>query len=99
MFAPTDEAFAKVDRATLDSLLEPENKQKLKDVLKYHVLKARVYSDQAAKAGEAHTALGKEVRLTVRDESLRVNDAKVVKANIDAKNGVIHVIDEVLIPE
>ena len=99
VFAPTDEAFAKVDRATLDSLLEPENKQKLKDVLKYHVLKARVYSDQAAKAGEAHTALGKEVRLTVRDESLRVNDAKVVKANIDAKNGVIHVIDEVLIPE
>lgn len=99
VFAPTDDAFAKLDRATLDNLLKPENKQKLKDILKYHVVKGRVYSEQAAKAGEAKTAQGEEVRISVRDESLRVNEARIVKANIDARNGVIHVIDTVLVPE
>lgn len=58
-----------------------------------------MYSEQAAKAGEAKTAQGEEVRISVRDESLRVNEARIVKANIDARNGVIHVIDTVLVPE
>lgn len=99
VFAPTDEAFAKVDPATLESLLLPENKAKLAEILKYHVVKGRVFSDQAVKAGAAKTAQGENVHVTSKNGNVMINGAKVIKPDVDASNGVIHVIDTVLMPK
>lgn len=99
VFAPTDEAFAKIDADTLESLLLPENKAKLAEILKYHVVKGRVFSDQAVKAGDAKTAQGGSVHITSKKDKVMVNGAKVIKPDIDASNGVIHVIDTVLMPK
>ena len=98
VFAPTDEAFASLPEGTLASLLEPGNKQQLIDILKYHVVSGRVYSDQALSAGEAATLLGREIHIVAGDDGAKVNDASLVATDIDASNGVIHVIDSVLIP-
>ncbi len=100
VFAPTDEAFARIDAKTLDSLARPENKAKLVEILKYHVVKGRVYSDQAVKAGKAKTLAGQSVEFTPgKKGSLLVNDAKVIKPDLNASNGVIHVIDAVIMPD
>jgi transforming growth factor-beta-induced protein len=98
VFAPTDEAFAKLPAGTVESLLKPENKGKLADILKYHVVSGRVYSDQALAAQNANTLLGTPVAIAVKDGVARVNNAKLLKTDLDASNGVIHVIDSVLLP-
>jgi len=98
LFAPTDEAFAKLPKGTVESLLKPENKDKLAGILKYHVVAGRVYSDDAVKVKEAKTLQGSTIAVTVKDKGAFVNDAKLVKTDIDASNGVIHVIDSVMLP-
>ena len=98
VFAPTDEAFAKLPEGTIESLLKPENKQQLIDILKYHVVAGRVFSDQAIDAGRAKTLLGKEVNITVSASGFKINNSKLVATDVETANGVIHVIDSVLLP-
>ena len=96
VFAPTDEAFAALPEGTVESLLEAP--EKLRAVLTYHVVAGRVTSEQVVKLDRARTVNGAEVRIEVRDGRVRVNDARVVKPDVQASNGVIHVIDAVLLP-
>lgn len=98
VFAPTDEAFARLPAGTVESLLEPGNKQKLIDILKYHVVSGRVYADDAVKAGSAQTLLGRSVQIGFSAEGIKVNDSVVTGKNVNASNGVIHIIDSVLLP-
>ena len=99
VFAPTDEAFAKLPPGTVESLLKPENKDKLQAVLTYHVVPAKVMAADV-KPGEqmVGTVQGTKVNVTGSGGAVGVNDAKVVKADIVADNGVIHVIDKVILP-
>ena len=99
VFAPTDEAFAALPKGTVQSLLMPENKDKLASILKYHVVAGRVYAADAVKAGMAETLNGQKVVIDIADGQLRVDNARVVKTDIDAANGVVHVIDRVILPE
>lgn len=99
VFAPTDDAFAKLPAGTVDTLLQPENKEQLTAILTYHVIAGSVPSTQAVKLTSAKTVLGKDLKLAVVDGALHVNDATVVKADVQASNGIIHVIDTVLLPE
>jgi uncharacterized surface protein with fasciclin (FAS1) repeats len=99
VFAPTDDAFAKLPEGTVETLLKPENKSKLVDILKYHVVSGRVYAEQAAEASTARTLLGPNVETSVAADGLRINDALVMQADLDTANGVIHVIDTVLLPK
>ena len=99
VFAPTDEAFAKLPAGTVDGLLKPENKDKLKAILTYHVVSGRVPASEAVKLTSAKTVNGKELKLSMQGDTLKINAAKVVKADIGASNGVIHVIDAVVLPE
>lgn len=99
VFAPTDEAFAKLPPGTLDSLLLPENKAKLQAILTYHVVPGRVGSDKVVAMNAAKTVQGAEVKIANNAEGVMVNAANVVKTDIACSNGVIHVIDSVLIPE
>ncbi|NJK36323.1 MAG: fasciclin domain-containing protein [Oscillatoriales cyanobacterium RM2_1_1] len=96
VFAPTDEAFADLPDGTVDNLLKPENKEKLSNVLLYHVVKGKVTSGQL-KSGSVTTVQGEPLKVSVGKE-VQVNDAVVIKADISTDNGVIHVIDKVLIP-
>ncbi|MCG8650699.1 MAG: fasciclin domain-containing protein [Pirellulales bacterium] len=98
VFAPTDEAFKKLPAGTVESLLKPENKQGLADLLKYHVVAGRVYSEDAVKAKAAKTLQGSSVNVSVGKEGARINQSKLLKTDLDASNGVIHVIDAVLMP-
>jgi uncharacterized surface protein with fasciclin (FAS1) repeats len=96
VFAPTDEAFAKLPAGTLDALLK--DKEKLTKILTYHVVSGRVTADQVVNLDHAKTVEGADVRIAVKDGSVYVNDAKVVTADVMASNGVIHVIDTVILP-
>ena len=96
VFAPTDEAFAKIPKADLDALLK--NKEELKRVLLYHVVAGDVRSAQVVKLTEAVTVEGSKAKVAVKDGKVMINNATVVKADIEATNGVIHVIDSVLMP-
>ncbi len=98
VFAPTDEAFGKLPAGTVETLLKPENKQKLVDILKYHVVEGRVYSEDAVAAKSAKTLLGSPIMVKVSDKGAMINSSKLIKTDIDASNGVIHVIDSVLMP-
>ncbi|MAT16191.1 MAG: beta-Ig-H3/fasciclin [Planctomyces sp.] len=98
VFAPTDEAFAKLPEGTVESLLKPENKGTLTNILKYHVVSGRVYSSQAVKLGEAETLLGPSIKIKANRAGAMVNKSGLVATDIDASNGVIHVIDTVLMP-
>lgn len=98
VFAPTDDAFAKLPAGTVESLLRPENKKKLKAILTYHVVSGNVPSTEAVKLSSAKTVNGKALRLDASSGALTVDGAKVVKADIQASNGVIHVIDAVVLP-
>jgi transforming growth factor-beta-induced protein len=98
VLAPTDEAFAKLPKDTLAALLKPENKDALAGILKLHIIAGRVFSDQALKAGTAATLSGESVKFAVEGGAAKVNNARIVKTDIDASNGVIHVIDTVLLP-
>jgi uncharacterized surface protein with fasciclin (FAS1) repeats len=99
VFAPTDEAFSKLPAGTVESLLKPENKDKLKAILLYHVVSGDVNAAQVVKLSSTKTINGQDLKLTVNDGTVMVNDAKVVKADVLASNGVIHVIDTVLLPK
>lgn len=99
VFAPTDEAFSKLQAGTVESLLKPENKEKLKAILLYHVVAGDVTAAQVTKMSSAKTLEGQDVKITVTDGTVMVNNAKVIKANVFATNGVIHVIDTVLLPK
>jgi len=96
VFAPGDDAFAKLPAGTVDSLLK--DIPKLKDVLTYHVVAGKVMAADVAGLTSAKTVQGKELSIDTKD-GVKVNEAKVVKADIEADNGVIHVIDTVLIPK
>ncbi|MEW4489126.1 fasciclin domain-containing protein [Thalassoglobus sp. JC818] len=98
VFAPTDEAFAKLPAGTVESLLKPENKAKLASILKYHVVPGRIYSEGALEAGKAKTLQGASVEIGVQSGHAKVNDANLIATDIDASNGVIHVVDSVLMP-
>ena len=99
VFAPTDEAFAKLPAGTVENLLKPENKEKLKAVLLYHVVSGKVTAKDVAKLNgkTATTVQGGTVAIDTTS-GVKVNNATVVKADIKAKNGIIHVIDTVLLP-
>jgi uncharacterized surface protein with fasciclin (FAS1) repeats len=99
VFAPTDEAFAKLPAGTVETLLKPENKEKLKAILLYHVVAGKVTAAQAMKLSSAKTVGGQNLTISTQDGSVMINDAKVVKADVIASNGVIHVIDTVLLPK
>ena len=98
VFAPTDDAFKALPAGTVESLLKPENKQQLVDILKYHVVSGRIYDNDAVKAGRAKTLLGRSVQVGLSANGISINESSVVAKNIDATNGVVHVIDAVLIP-
>lgn len=98
VFAPTDAAFAKLPAGTVENLLKPENKTKLVAILTYHVVPGDVSAAQAATLTQAKTVNGAILKLSAHDGKVMVNNADVVKADIEASNGVIHVIDAVLLP-
>jgi uncharacterized surface protein with fasciclin (FAS1) repeats len=98
VFAPTDEAFAKLPAGTLEDLLKPENKDKLTAILTYHVVAGNVKAADVVKLKQAETLNGKKVKIDTTD-GVKVNDANVVKTDVVCTNGVIHVIDTVIIPQ
>ena len=99
VFAPTDEAFAKLPAGTLDELLKPENKAKLTAILTYHVVSGKVLAKDVVKLSNAKTVQGSSAKITVTDGKVKVDDANVVKTDIMCTNGVIHVIDAVILPK
>ncbi|MGI9471670.1 MAG: fasciclin domain-containing protein [Rubripirellula sp.] len=98
VLAPTDEAFAKLPEGTVESLLKPENKEKLIAVLKLHVAAGKLTSEMAEPGGNFPTLAGSPLKVDVQGEKITVGSAEVLKADIDCSNGVIHVIDTVLLP-
>ncbi len=99
VFAPTDDAFAALPAGTLDTLLLPESKQALTDILLYHVVSGKVMAADVVTLSGATTVLGKDVTITVKDGKVFLNDTvQVIITDIEASNGVIHVIDAVLLP-
>ncbi len=98
VFAPTDEAFGKLPKGTIESLLKPENKNQLVDILKYHVVPGRVYSEDVVAAKSVKTLQGSPAMVKVTDKGAMIGKSKLVATDIDASNGVIHVIDAVLMP-
>ncbi len=97
IFAPTDEAFAKLPKGTVEELLKPENKAKLASILTYHVVAGKVMAADV-KTMKAKTVNGKELSVNVSNGAVTIDNAKVVKTDVLASNGVIHVIDTVVIP-
>jgi len=98
VFAPTDDAFAALTAGTVESLLLPENKQQLTDILLYHVVAGKVMAEDVVTLTEAETVLGQNVTITVQDGKVFINDSEVIITDIVTSNGVIHVIDAVLLP-
>ena len=99
VFAPTDAAFAKLPAGTVENLLKPENKDQLTAILTYHVVAGKVMAADVVKLSEAKTVNGKMLKVKVNGDSVMVNDANVTATDIAASNGVIHVIDSVIIPK
>ena len=99
VFAPTDKAFEKLPKGTVEELLKPENRKKLTSILTYHVVPGRVMAADVVKLSKAKTAQGSEVRIRVKDGRVYVDNALVTATDIKARNGVIHVIDSVLLPD
>lgn len=97
VFAPTDAAFAALPAGTVETLLKPENKDKLVKILTYHVVAGEIPSSKV-KSGEVESLAGEEITITVKNGKVKVNQAQVIQADIDASNGVIHVIDQVILP-
>jgi len=98
VFAPTDAAFAALPAGTVDNLLKPENKAQLVKVLTYHVVAGKVTAAEVVKLDSAKTVEGAPVAINAAGGKVMVNDAQVVQADVGASNGVIHVIDKVLLP-
>jgi uncharacterized surface protein with fasciclin (FAS1) repeats len=99
VFAPTDEAFAKLPKGTVEDLLKPENKAKLTAVLTYHVVPGKVMAADVVKVKEAKTVQGSSLKVNATGGKVMIDNATVVKADIAASNGVIHVIDTVVLPK
>jgi len=99
VFAPTDEAFAKLPAGTVENLLKPENKEKLAAILTYHVVPGNVMAAQVMKMSTAKTANGQSLSIHATGGAVMVNQATVIKADIACSNGVIHVVDSVLLPK
>ncbi|WP_420821393.1 fasciclin domain-containing protein [Rubripirellula obstinata] len=99
VFAPTDEAFAALPEGTVEMLVKPENKDKLVKILTYHVVSGKVMAKDVVTLSEAKTVQGSMVDIEVKDGTVMIDKAKVIKPDVDCKNGVIHVIDKVLMPE
>ncbi|MBB3595863.1 putative surface protein with fasciclin (FAS1) repeats [Rhizobium sp. BK529] len=98
VFAPTDQAFAKLPAGTVETLLKPENRQKLTDILTYHVVAGKVMAADVAGIDEAKSVNGKMIDIKVDGSTVKVDDATVIAADVAASNGVIHVIDQVMMP-
>lgn len=98
VFAPTDEAFAQLPAGTLESLLKPENRDKLVSILTYHVVPGKVMAADVVKLSAAETVNGADVTIKVVEDRVLINEATVVAADVHASNGVIHVIDKVILP-
>lgn len=98
IFAPTDEAFAKLPAGTVESLLQSENKEKLIAILKFHVVPGRVFSDEVLRSKELKTVQGGMLTPMMKDGAATINGAGLVATDIDSSNGVIHVIDSVMMP-
>ena len=98
VFAPTDDAFAKLPAGTVETLLKPENKAQLVAILTYHVVGSKAMAADVVKLSEAKTVQGQSVKIQAGTDGVKINNAKVVKTDIVCKNGVIHVIDAVLLP-
>ena len=98
VFAPSDDAFAKLPKGTVEDLLKPENKDKLAAILAYHVIEGKAVMSADVKTMMAKTANGANLDIRVMGDHVMVNKAKIVKADVKASNGVIHVIDTVLMP-
>jgi uncharacterized surface protein with fasciclin (FAS1) repeats len=98
VFAPTNEAFAKLPEGTVKSLLKPENKDKLVAILKLHVVKGVVKASDVVKLKEAKTLGGETVKIKVEGDKVMINGAQVVKTDIKCKNGMLHVVDSVILP-
>lgn len=99
VFAPTDEAFAKLPAGTVENLLKPENKAKLQSILTYHVVAGKVMAADVVKLNSAQTVQGQNISIKTTGGGVMVNNANVVKADIETSNGVIHVIDTVILPQ
>lgn len=98
VFAPTNEAFAALPEGTLETLLKPENKAQLVAILSYHVVAGEVYSKDLKDAMTAKTVNGSSIKIGINSKGVMINDAKVITADIVASNGVVHVIDKVILP-
>ena len=98
VFAPTDEAFAKLPAGTVENLLKPENKQQLTDILTYHVVAGKVMAADVAGLDEAKSVNGKMIDVEAAGGSVKVNGSNVTTADVAASNGVIHIIDTVILP-
>ncbi len=99
VFAPSDDAFAKLPKGTVEGLLKPENKEKLISILTYHVVAGKVMSTDVVKVKSAKTVQGQDLAVKVVDGKVMIDNAQVVSADVAASNGVIHVIDTVLLPK
>lgn len=99
VFAPSDEAFAKLPKGTLENLLKPENKEKLAAILSYHVVEGKVTAKEVAAMSDAKTVEGSKLSIKVIEGKVTVDNANVVSTDIECTNGVIHVIDTVLMPK
>ena len=99
VFAPTDAAFAKLPPGTLDDLLKPENKEKLTKILTYHVVSGNVMAKDVMKMTSAKTLNGEDVKISAKGGKVYINNAQVISPDVKASNGVIHVIDTVLLPQ
>jgi uncharacterized surface protein with fasciclin (FAS1) repeats len=98
VFAPTDEAFARLPEGTVDNLLKPENKDQLIAILTYHVVPGKLTASDVTSSSGTASLQGEEITFKVEDGKVFVNNAEVVQADISASNGVIHVIDHVILP-
>jgi uncharacterized surface protein with fasciclin (FAS1) repeats len=98
VFAPTDEAFANLPAGTVEALLKPENKARLQAILTYHVVPGKVMAADVVKLSSATTVQGQTVAVSSTSTGVSINDAKVVKTDVETSNGVIHVIDKVMLP-
>ncbi len=98
VFAPTDEAFAALPAGTVDTLVKPENKDQLTGILTYHVVAGKVMSGDLSDGMTATTVNGGDITITFADGKVMINDAEVVAADVETSNGVIHVINKVILP-
>jgi len=98
VFAPTDEAFAQLPAGTVENLLKPENKDQLVAILTYHVVPGKVGAAEVTKLESAETLQGESISIAVKDGKVYIDNAEVITADVSASNGVIHVIDQVILP-